>query len=256
MNLNQVTEKIKQNILALCHCERGEAIQKIINKWIALSQAPRNDEKPLSIRMREFAVEKYNKYKNALMLIGSILLCAFTWVIGILVGKSVINFTSLFWYDILFKPAFTPPFWLYTAVGGIMYLLTSMALYLVLNSENINQEALLDKLKKFRINPEPYPKEGNKKLALLVLGIYLFLSVLLIPVFFGLNSALGTLIIAFLMFISVFIMLYKFYKIIIPASLLMIPSVLWSAYLVGLSFTFWLLNNTQWVMWSFKHKLL
>ena len=138
----------------------------------------------------------------------------------------------------------------------ILYLLMGISLYLVLNSENINQENFLNKIKKLKINPEPCLTQGNKKYALIIFGLQLFLSILLIPVFFGLKSTSGGLLISIFLWATMYLTIYKFYKITIPAALLIIPAVLWSAYLVGLNLTFCMLNNTQWVFWSFKHNLI
>lgn len=193
--------------------------------------------------------------KSILMLFGSILICLSAGIIG----KLAVSTESLIWYDYLFKPALNPSNWLFQGIWVILYLLMGISLYLVLNSENINQEAFLNRLKKIGINLEPHvdiEKKNDKKHALILFGIQLFLSVILIPVFFGLRSTLGGFLISILMWASICLMLYKFYKVTIPAALLTIPAVLWSAYLVGLNLTFWMLNSTQWAFWSFKHNLL
>ena len=181
--------------------------------------------------------------KNLLLFTGSIMLC----LSAGLISKIFVTPEALIWYEYLLKPALTPPAWLFQDIWAVLYLLMGISLYLVLNSENINQDVFLDKLKKLKINPEPCLTKGNKKYGLIIFGIQLSLSILLIPVFLGLKSVFGGFVISILMLASVCLMLYKFYKITIPAALLIIPSVLWSAYLVGLNLTFWILNNTQWI---------
>jgi len=191
---------------------------------------------------------------SVLTLFGSILLCLLAGIIG----KFAVNSESLIWYEYLFKPALTPPDWFFQGIWMFLYLLMGISLYFVLNSENIDQEIFLSKLKNMGINFEPHvdiEKKNNKKHALILFGIQLFLSLLLIPVFFGLKSTTGGFVISILLCVSIYLMLYKFYKVTIPAALLTIPAVLWSAYLVGLNLTFLVLNNTQWIYWSFKHNL-
>jgi len=181
-------------------------------------------------------------HKNKLMLLGSIALCASVGIISVFIGGVAVNDVSIIWYEILFKPSLTPPAWLFQGIWMFLSLLMGVALYLALNSENINQTAFLDKLKKYRVNIEPYSGKTNKKLALTVFGIYLFLSILLIPVFFGLKSTLGGLLVSILMCAAILLLFYKFCKITIAAGLLVIPAVLWSSYLVGLNFAFCLIN--------------
>jgi len=256
MNLNQITN----NIILKIQNIKEDFLQRISNagqrlKAIKLPHLSKNSCNEFIEVWRQKLYQTIQDKRNILIFTGSILLCELVGITGIFIGKLAVNDVSLFWYEYLFKPAFTPSGLIYEGVWLFLCLLTGISLYLILNSEKINQEAIQHKLKKVFINPEPCQKEGNKKHALIILGIQFILSILLIPVFFGLKSTLGGLVISILIWLSIFLMLYKFYKIIIPASLLMIPSVLWSAYLVGLNFTFWLLNDTQWIMWSFKHKL-
>lgn len=187
------------------------------------------------------------------MLIGSILFSGIVWIISISLNKLAVDQVSLFWYGNIFKPAFTPSGWIFQGIWLVLYLLAGISLYFVLNSENINQETFLDKLKKIGINPEFYSNSGNKKLALIIFGIYLLLSVLQIPVFIGLRSTLGGFMVSILLWVSTVFTFYKFYKITIPAAFLTIPAILCSGYFMGLSLTFWMLNNTSWLLGSFKH---
>jgi len=193
--------------------------------------------------------------KNILMLVGSILICLSAGIIG----KLVVSEESLIWYEYLFKPALNPPDWLFQGIWMFLYLLMGVSLYLVLNYENPEQKSFNNDLKKMGITLDLVSDEENstvKRHALIIFGIQLILSALLVSVFFGLRSTAGGLLISILLWLSIVLTFYKFYKVTIPAALLTIPSVLWSAYLVGLNLTFWMLNNTQWVFWSFKHNLL
>lgn len=191
--------------------------------------------------------------KKNILILTSILICETVWAISVLIDKFVINDASLVWYKYLFKPVFNPSVSFYQVVWLIISLLTGIALYFVLNSKNIDQQVFLDKLKKIGINPEPYSGKSNKKLALIIFGVQIVLSALIIPVFFGLMSNFGGLATAFLVCLSAFAVFYNFYKISIPAAFLMVPSILWSAYLVGLYFTFWIFNNTALTIWLSNH---
>jgi len=185
--------------------------------------------------------------KSLILLTGSVLICLSAGIIG----KLTVSPESLIWYSYLFKPALTPPDWIFQSIWFVLYLLMSLSLYIFLNSEKINQELFLSKLKNLGINFEPHidaKKKNNKKHALILFGIQIFLSILLIPVFFGLKSTTGGFLVAILLWFFAITTFYKFYKVTIPAALLTIPAILWSAYLVGLNLTFWMLNNTQWLL--------
>ena len=167
--------------------------------------------------------------KNLLIFAGSILIC----LSAGLISKISVTPEALIWYEYLFKPAFTTPSWIFQGVWAVLYILMGISLYLVLQKDST----------------------VSKKITLIIFGSQLLLNILWTPVFFGFKSTLGGFFISILLWLCIITTFYKFYKITIPAALLIIPVVLWSAYLVGLNFTFWMLNNTQWVFWSFKQNL-
>jgi len=190
------------------------------------------------------------KLKNPLIFFGqSIIFC----YIFLIINKLTFNYPDITWYSYLFKPFLTPSYGIFLGFSMFIYLLFLIALYFVLNNENINQEFFLkklEKLKKIKLNPEPYEnidEKNHKKIALILSGTQLFLSLFFVPVFLGLQSMIGGIILAFSVWILSLFTMYKFYKISIIAAIITIPSVLWWAYLVGLSTTFWFLNNTFWL---------
>lgn len=154
---------------------------------------------------------------NIFKLSGSILVC---FVAGI-IGRIAIKPESLIWYEYLLKPELTPPNWLFSIVWTILYLLMGISLFMVLNTEN----------------------STRKKQALIIFGIQLFLNALWAPVFFGLRSFAGGFFVIALLWVSIFVTFYKFYKISKPASYLLIPYLLWVSYATGLNLAFWMLNS-------------
>jgi tryptophan-rich sensory protein len=169
-----------------------------------------------------FKIATVNKihWKAIFMLVGSILLCE---SVGI-ISKLAVSQESLIWYKYLFKPVFTPPAWLFGSVWIILYLLMGISLYLILKSNN--DKNLI-----------------SKKFALTAFGVQLFLNGMWAPVFFGLRSTLGGLAVVLLLLAVIFLTFYKFYKISIPASYLLIPYLLWVSYALGLNLTFWIYNH-------------
>lgn len=164
--------------------------------------------------------------KNVLMLVGSVLLCEAVGVTGIFLNKLAMTDMSLIWYDILFKPALNPSSEVYVSIWAVMYLLMGVALFMVLNSDN----------------------QHGKKSALVVFGFSLLLSVLIVPVFFAFESALGGFIIAILLWLSLFLCFYKFYKVRMYASVFIGPAIIWVSHLMGLTLTYWLVNDLHWLM--------
>lgn len=155
--------------------------------------------------------------KSIKMLIGSILICLSSGIIG----KLAVKEESLIWYDYLFKPALNPPNWLFQGIWIILYLLMGVSLYIVLKKDSFI----------------------SKKLALIMFGSQIFLNALWAPVFFGLRSIAGGLATIILLWAAIYLTIYKFYKISIPASVLLIPSLFWVSYTIGLNLTFLIWNH-------------
>jgi len=155
--------------------------------------------------------------KSIFKLIGSILICMSAGIIGSLfVGKE-----ALIWYKYLLKSELTPPNWLFAPVWAILYLLMGISLYIVLNKKN----------------------SIEKKHALLIFGVQLFLNALWTPVFFGLRSFTGGFFVIILLWISIFLTFYKFFKLSKTAAYLLIPYLFWVSYATGLNLTIWILNS-------------
>lgn len=155
--------------------------------------------------------------KSVLKLTGSILICQSAGIIGSLATGE----KALTWYNSLNRPEFSPPNWLFAPVWIILYLLMGVSLFMVLKTENCSE----------------------KKQALIIFGIQLFLNALWSPVFFGLKSLMGGFFVIVLLLVFVFITFYKFYKISKVASYLLIPYIFWVSFASGLNLSVWLLNS-------------
>lgn len=154
--------------------------------------------------------------KSMLKLVGLIALCQSVGIIGSLFA----NENALYWYEYLFKPDYMPTNSMFSIVWGILYLLIAISLFMVLQSED----------------------SAGKRQAVIIFSIQLFLNALWMPVFFGLKSIIGALIIILLLLISIFIMFYKFYKLSAKAAYLLIPYILWVSYAIGLNVSILFLN--------------
>jgi len=202
------------------------------------------------------ALKFKNINKNSLIFSGSLLLCLFIWVLGLLINKLVISEEAMIWYSYLFKPVLLVPQFIFQGMWLVIYIFSGLSLYFLICPVKISDDFLNKISEKLKITPVPYEKQGNKKHALSVLGLGLFLNLLLLPVFVGLKAITAALILSFLMFVLSVTAVYKVYRVSIPAGIFAAPNILWTGYLFGLNITFWVLNQTQWVYWAFKHNLL
>jgi len=128
------------------------------------------------------------------------------------------------WYAQLQKPSITPPDWVFGPVWTILYLLMSISVFLVWNKG-------LD-----------YPKV---KLAIGLFLIQLTLNAIWTPIFFGFHSILLALIDIVLLFIAILVTLLVFKSISIPASILLVPYLLWVGYAAILNGSICYLNQQK-----------
>jgi len=128
------------------------------------------------------------------------------------------------WYAQLQKPNITPPDWVFGPAWTILYLLMAVSVFLVWNKG-------LD-----------YPKV---KLAIGLFLIQLTLNAIWTPIFFGYHSILLALIDIILLFIAILVTLLIFKTISIPASILLIPYLLWVGYAAILNGSICYLNQQE-----------
>ncbi|WP_321420587.1 TspO/MBR family protein [uncultured Methanomethylovorans sp.] len=148
----------------------------------------------------------------------SILLCQFTGLLGALFTTPAIPT----WYATLMKPSFVPPSWTFSVVWTLLYMLMSIALYLV-------WEKGLEK--------------ADVKKAMGVFGIQLFLNFMWSVLFFGLRSPLYGLDGIVVLWVAILVNIWLFYRISKPAALLLVPYILWASFAAVLNYSIWVLNG-------------
>lgn len=155
--------------------------------------------------------------KNFLLAIGFILLAQCAGLLG-----SYFTFPAIeSWYADLNKPFFSPPNWIFGPVWTLLYTLMGFAAFLV------------------------YRDGWNKKkvrLAIYIFGFQLALNSLWSILFFGFQSpllAFGEIII---LWVAIFVTIQRFATVSMPASLLLVPYILWVTFALMLNLAIVLLN--------------
>ena len=115
------------------------------------------------------------------------------------------NFRSF--YSSLNQPPFAPPAWLFPIAWGILYALMGISAFLIDESGH-----------------------DLKQKALVIYWVQLFINFLWSPVFFGLKSLTGAVIVIVLLLMAVSVMILTFWKIRKSSAYLNIPYILWVAY--------------------------
>lgn len=123
-------------------------------------------------------------------------------------------------YNSIERPPFSPPGWLFPIVWAILYALMGISAYIISETEH-----------------------KHKKNALGVFAAQLFVNAVWSPVFFGLKSFLGALIIAVILLIMVALMVKVFLDIDSRAGIMNVPYLLWSAFALYLTAGVYFLNT-------------
>ena len=126
------------------------------------------------------------------------------------------------WYAWLKKPSFAPPNWLFGPMWVTLYLLMGIAAYLVWN--------------KGVAQPGVWP-------ALAAFAVQLLLNAAWSPVFFGLRSPLAGVLVIVLLWLAILLTIVLFWKISLPAALLLLPYILWVTLASALNISIYLLNR-------------
>lgn len=153
-------------------------------------------------------------------IIRSALIILFPLLVGALSGWLTRNNTVF--YQVLIKPPFAPPGFIFPIVWSILYLLMGVAALLVLR-QGYNK---------------PYVKD-----AMNYFFIQLALNFLWPIVFFNLRAPLFAFLILLAMWVFVGICTAKFYRINHVAGWLMLPTWLWITFAGYLNLSIWLLNR-------------
>lgn len=125
------------------------------------------------------------------------------------------------WYPLLHKPAWTPPAWLFGPVWTILYLMMSIAAWLIWRSRGMDEA------------------RGALGLFLLQLALNAAWS----PLFFGLKSPLAGLLDIVPLWGAILLTLLSFWKISTLAGVLLLPYWLWVTFATALNFAIWEMNR-------------
>lgn len=119
------------------------------------------------------------------------------------------------WYQFLNKPVFNPPSWIFGPTWTILYLLMGISLYLI------------------------WVRKGKH---LTFFWIQLALNAAWSNLFFGLHSPFLAFIDIIALLIAIIITIKIFYKIYVPAGLILLPYLLWVSFATILNLSILLLN--------------
>ena len=124
------------------------------------------------------------------------------------------------WYNSLISPVLAPPSWVFAPVWFILYvfMFVSLAFYIISN-------------------------DTNKKLGYIYFLIQFILNLVWSPVFFGLKSILGGLMIVIVLDIFTYLTIKSFCKASKWACIFLFPYFLWILFATYLNFSYLMLNN-------------
>ncbi len=157
-----------------------------------------------------------SKY-SPLLLAGSVILC-------VLVGAAGSVFTVTgpgSWYDLLTKPAFNPPNWIFGPVWTTLYILMGISLYLVLME---------------------WKKGIDIRCGGVLFAVQLFLNFIWSYAFFGLQSPSSAFIVIVLLWVAILATIITFFRINRIAGYLLVPYILWVSFASILNYSIMVLN--------------
>lgn len=124
-----------------------------------------------------------------------------------------------FWYQSIQKPEITPPDWVFAPVWTVLYILMGTSIYLIV-------------------------KDGikNKVIPISIFSLQLLLNSIWTPIFFGLHSIKGALIVIICLCFAILATIISFFKVSKTAALLLIPYFLWVCFAAVLNYSLFILN--------------
>lgn len=125
------------------------------------------------------------------------------------------------WYDLLIKPSFNPPNYLFGPVWTILFILIALAVFLILK-KNL--------------------KDKQIKNALVIFGAQLLFNILWSFFFFYLQNPRLAFLEIIALLIIIITMMIKFYEIDKRTVYLLTPYLLWVSFVAVLNYYLWLLN--------------
>jgi translocator protein len=160
---------------------------------------------------------KPGPFQSTAILVLAVLACAAAWVIG-----GVLTRPNLDWYATLNKPGFTPPNTVFPIVWSILYAVMALAAWLVWRAPG---------------------KEDDRRPAFSWFFNQLAIGVVWSYAFFWLRSPGLGLFVILLLLVAVLLTIVFFDRLSRPASLLLVPYLLWVAFATSLNFAIWFLNR-------------
>lgn len=124
------------------------------------------------------------------------------------------------WYEMLVKPEWNPPSWVFGPVWISLYTLMGIAAYLIWKKRG----------------------EPGAKIALWVYGIHLILNTLWSIIFFGMRNPGLAFMEILVLLASILLTTWLFKKIDWRAAALMLPYIAWVSFASFLNYTIWQLN--------------
>ena len=125
------------------------------------------------------------------------------------------------WYQTLQRPPLTPPDWVFGVVWTILYAMIALALLLwIIKAE-----------------------KNNPVKTYVLIAVHLICNALWTPVFFGMKSPAGALVVIFALCLTLVWMLRIFWKESPPAFWLLVPYGAWALFATWLNLGFWFLNR-------------
>ncbi|MBN1805975.1 MAG: tryptophan-rich sensory protein [Sedimentisphaerales bacterium] len=159
------------------------------------------------------------KFRNLTKLI---VCCAVPFAVG-LFGSLFTTADSLGnWYANLNKPFFNPPNWIFGPVWTTLYIMMGVSAFLVWQKG---------------LDGKPV------RIGVICFVVQLALNAVWTPLFFGLRSPLLGLIDIILLLAAIIVTIFSFFKISIPAGLLLIPYFLWVSFATILNASLYILNR-------------
>jgi tryptophan-rich sensory protein len=156
--------------------------------------------------------------KNFLVFMSCLVLCYAAGAIG-----TIFTFQSIpTWYAGLVKPPLNPPNWVFGPVWSALYTLMAVAVFFVVK--------------------KGFATEGVK-LAVCVFAAQLILNTLWSVIFFGARTTFVPIFIIAFLWISILACIILFWKISRPASIMMMPYLLWVSFASYLNAGVFILNN-------------
>jgi len=155
------------------------------------------------------------KLDKVCKLVGSVMACELAGMFGALFTMPSIST----WYSTLNKPSFTPPNWLFGPVWVTLYLLMGISLYLVWEKGLV-----------------------KSRMAYTFFSLQLLFNAFWTIIFFGLEMPSLAFIEIIILWFLVAATTYQFYKISKPASVLLIPYLVWLTIAAALNYSVMILN--------------